>query len=76
MLFDLDGRAAMVGSSSEPASGPSQIFFSAPVTVQAQPGMSGQEAQMQGDSIGAALESRMGKFLDAEMRQGGRLWRR
>ncbi|WP_046485500.1 tape measure protein [Pseudomonas veronii] len=71
-----DGRAAMVGSSSEPASGPSQIFFSAPVTVQAQPGMSGQEAQMQGDSIGAALESRMGKFLDAEMRQGGRLWRR
>lgn len=71
-----DGRAAMVGSSSEPASGPSQIIFSAPVTVQAQPGMSGQDAQMQGDSIGAALESRMGKFLDAEMRQGGRLWRR
>ena len=72
-----NGRAAMVGSSSDSApSGPSQIIFSAPVTVQAQQGMSSQEAQMQGDSIGAALEARMGKFLDAEMRQGGRLWRR
>ncbi len=76
-----NGRAAMVGtgdSSSGDASsaGPSQIIFSAPVTVQAQPGMSSQDAQMQGDSIGAALEARMGKFLDVEMRQGGRLWRR
>jgi len=71
-----DGRAAMVGSSPDSPSGPSQVIFSAPVTVQAQPGMSNQEAQMQGDSIGAALEARMGKFLDAEMRQGGRLWRR
>lgn len=72
-----NGRAAMVGSSSDSApSGPSQIIFSAPVTVQAQQGMSSQEAQMQGDSIGSALEARMGKFLDAEMRQGGRLWRR
>ncbi|CRM71504.1 phage tail tape measure protein [Pseudomonas sp. 25 E 4] len=72
-----NGRAALVGSSADPApSGPTQIVFSAPVTVQAQPGMSSQDAQMQGDSIGAALEARMGKFLDAEMRQGGRLWRR
>ncbi|MBJ2216433.1 tape measure protein [Pseudomonas sp. MF7453] len=72
-----NGRAALVGSSTDSSpSGPSQIIFSAPVTVQAQPGMSSQEAQMQGDSIGSALEARMGKFLDAEMRQGGRLWRR
>lgn len=72
-----NGRAALVGSSAEPApSGPTQIVFNAPFTVQAQPGMSSQDAQMQGDSIGAALEARMGKFLDAEMRQGGRLWRR
>lgn len=72
-----NGRAALVGSSADTApSGPTQIVFSAPVTVQAQPGMSSQDAQMQGDSIGAALEARMGKFLDAEMRQGGRLWRR
>ncbi|WP_282389628.1 tape measure protein [Pseudomonas sp. PS01296] len=72
-----NGRAALVGSPTDSSpSGPSQIIFSAPVTVQAQPGMSSQEAQMQGDSIGSALEARMGKFLDAEMRQGGRLWRR
>ncbi|CRM71203.1 phage tail tape measure protein, lambda family [Pseudomonas sp. 31 R 17] len=72
-----NGRAALVSSSADPApSGPTQIVFNAPFTVQAQPGMSSQDAQMQGDSIGAALEVRMGKFLDAEMRQGGRLWRR
>jgi hypothetical protein len=72
-----NGRAALVGSSADSApSGPTQIVFNAPFTVQAQPGMSSQDAQMQGDSIGAALEARMGKFLDTEMRQGGRLWRR
>lgn len=77
-----NGRPAMMSSggggaaNDSSSSGPSQVIFSAPVTVQAQPGMSNQEAQMQGDSIGAALEARMGKFLDAEMRQGGRLWRR
>ena len=77
-----NGKAAMVGQSSSgsasgaPAGGPAPIIFNAPVTVQAQPGMSNQEAQAQGDSIGAALEARMGQFLDREMRQGGRLWRR
>lgn len=75
-----NGKAALVGQSGSsagsgsPASAP--IIFNAPVTVQAQPGMSNQEAQAQGDSIGAALEARMGQFLDREMRQGGRLWRR
>jgi lambda family phage tail tape measure protein len=77
-----NGKAAMVGQSSSgsassaPAAGPAPIIFNAPVTVQAQPGMSNQEAQSQGDSIGAALEARMGQFLDREMRQGGRLWKR
>lgn len=77
-----NGKAAMVGQSSSgstssaPAGGPAPIIFNAPVTVQAQPGMSNQEAQAQGDSIGAALEARMGQFLDREMRQGGRLWKR
>lgn len=77
-----NGRAALVGQSGSsagsgsPASAPAPIIFNAPVTVQAQPGMSNQEAQAQGDSIGAALEARMGQFLDREMRQGGRLWRR
>lgn len=77
-----NGKAALVGQSGSsagsgsPASAPAPIIFNAPVTVQAQPGMSNQEAQSQGDSIGAALEARMGQFLDREMRQGGRLWRR
>ncbi|WP_434558016.1 phage tail tape measure protein [Pseudomonas sp. Z4-20] len=77
-----NGKAAMVGSSSSGgagsslSAGPAPIIFNAPVTVQAQPGMSNQEAQAQGDSIGAALEARMGQFLDREMRQGGRLWKR
>lgn len=77
-----NGKAALVGQSGSSAgsgssaSAPAPIIFNAPVTVQAQPGMSNQEAQAQGDSIGAALEARMGQFLDREMRQGGRLWRR
>ncbi|MEG0632196.1 MAG: tape measure protein [Pseudomonas sp.] len=77
-----NGKAALVGQSGSsagsgsPGSAPAPIIFNAPVTVQAQPGMSNQEAQSQGDSIGAALEARMGQFLDREMRQGGRLWRR
>jgi lambda family phage tail tape measure protein len=76
-----NGKAAMIrpsggagGDSS--SSGPAPIIFNAPVTVQAQPGMSEQQAQMQGESISAGLESRFGQFLDREMRQGGRLWRR
>jgi lambda family phage tail tape measure protein len=72
-----NGRAAMVGTGVESTpSGPTQIVFNAPINVQAQPGMSEQQAQMQGESISAGLESRFGQFLDREMRQGGRLWRR
>ncbi|MEI4521238.1 tape measure protein [Pseudomonas sp. CCNWLW23] len=77
-----NGKAALVGQSGSsagsgsPASAPAPIIFNANVTVQGQPGMSNQDAQMQGDSVAAALESQMGQFLDREMRQGGRLWRR
>ncbi|WP_322614205.1 tape measure protein [Pseudomonas sp. BIC9C] len=76
-----NGKAAMIrpsGSTGGDSSsgGPAPIVFNAPVTVQAQPGMSEQQAQMQGESISAGLESRFGQFLDREMRQGGRLWRR
>lgn len=52
------------------------LVFNAPVTVQAQPGMSDQEARNQGNAISDAIEQRMSQFLDREMRQGGRLWRR
>ncbi|MBD9599395.1 phage tail tape measure protein [Pseudomonas sp. PDM10] len=77
-----NGKAAMISSSGGSSSGdsssggPAPIIFNAPVTVQAQPGMSEQQAQMQGESISAGLESSFGQFLDREMRQGGRLWRR
>ncbi|MDD1150409.1 tape measure protein [Pseudomonas sp. TNT2022 ID357] len=77
-----NGKPTMIGyggaAAQAPAapSGPQQIVFNAPVTVQAQPGMSSQAAQMQGDVISAAMEARFGQFLDREMGQGGRLWRR
>jgi lambda family phage tail tape measure protein len=75
------GKAALIrpsgsGGGDSSSSRPAPIIFNAPVTVQAQPGMSEQQAQMQGESISAGLESRFGQFLDREMRQGGRLWRR
>lgn len=72
-----DGRAAMVGSGPQSApSGPTQIVFNAPINVQAQPGVSDQDAARQGQAMSAGLETQFGKFLDTEMRQGGRLWRR
>lgn len=72
-----NGRAAMVGAGAQPVQGGStQIVFNAPVSVQAQPGMTDQQAQMQGESISAGLEAQFGRFLDREMGQGGRLWRR
>lgn len=52
------------------------FVLNAPVTVEAQPGMSDQEARNQGNAISDAIEQRMSQFLDREMRQGGRLWRR
>ncbi|MFJ2456457.1 phage tail tape measure protein [Pseudomonas protegens] len=76
-----NGRPAMIGSgggaATETSSGGStQIVFNAPINVQAQPGMSDQDAVLQGQAMSAGLEAQFGKFLDTEMRQGGRLWRR
>lgn len=77
-----NGKAAMIspsGSSSGTDSsggGTPSIIFNAPVSVQAQPGMSDQQAKMQGESISSGLQASFGQFLDREMRQGGRLWRR
>ncbi|MDU8542900.1 phage tail tape measure protein [Pseudomonas syringae group sp. J248-6] len=55
--------------------GPS-FTINAPVNVQAQPGMTDADAARQGSAISSALEAQLGQFLDREMRQGGRLWRR
>lgn len=71
------GRASLIGAGADSApSGPTQIVFNAPINVQAQPGMSDQDAARQGQAMSAGLEAQFGKFLDAEMRQGGRLWGR
>ncbi|AIB40858.1 tape measure protein [Pseudomonas sp. WCS374] len=72
-----NGRAALVGTSPASApSAPTQIVFNAPINVQAQPGMTDQEAARQGQAMSSGLEAQFGKFLDREMGQGGRLWRR
>lgn len=73
------GRAAMVGSGRESggsAGGPTQIVYSPQVTVQAQPGMSDQDARRQGEMMEAGQEAQFRRFLQREMGQNGLLWRR
>lgn len=73
-----DGRPGMVGSGGGGAApgGPTQIVYSPQVTVQAQPGMSDQDARRQGEMIGAGQETQFRGFLQREMGQGGLLWKR
>ncbi|NMZ09263.1 tape measure protein [Pseudomonas proteolytica] len=74
-----NGRAAMVGSGREAGGstgGPTQIVYSPQVTVQAQPGMSDQDARRQGEMMEAGQEAQFRKFLQREMGQSGLLWRR
>ncbi|TFF09667.1 phage tail tape measure protein [Pseudomonas sp. BCA14] len=52
------------------------IHISAPVSVQAQPGMSGDDARKQGEAMGQGLVSEIRRVLQGEMGQGGMLWRR
>ena len=73
-----DGRPGMIGSGGGGAApgGPTQIVYSPQVTVQAQPGMSDQDARRQGEMIGAGQETQFRGFLQREMGQGGLLWKR
>lgn len=57
-------------------SGGGGINISAPVSVQAQPGMSGDDARKQGEAMGQGLVSEIRRVLQGEMGQGGLLWRR
>lgn len=52
------------------------VTFSPQVTVQAQPGMSDQDARRQGELITAGQEAEFRRFLQREMGQNGLLWRR
>jgi lambda family phage tail tape measure protein len=72
----LDRTLDRVNSGSGGGGGVTSFKIDAPVTVQAQPGMSDADAARQGSAISSALEAQLGQFLDREMRQGGRLWRR
>ncbi|POP79262.1 phage tail tape measure protein [Pseudomonas syringae] len=56
--------------------GASSITINAPVTVEAQPGMSAAEAASQGKAIGDSAAAQIRQVLQQEMRQGGLLWRR
>lgn len=52
------------------------VTINAPVTVQAQPGMSDEEARRQGDMMGQSLAQQVRDVLYQETQQGGLLWRR
>lgn len=52
------------------------LTVNAPVSVQAQPGMSGDDARKQGEAMGQGLVSEIRRVLQGEMGQGGLLWRR
>ncbi|HEY0289883.1 MAG TPA: phage tail tape measure protein [Pseudomonas sp.] len=52
------------------------IKIDAPITVQAQPGMTDQQAQQQGESMGQAFTAEVIRIIQSETQQGGVLWRR
>ncbi|WP_122605174.1 phage tail tape measure protein [Pseudomonas viridiflava] len=56
--------------------GGTPITINAPVTVQAQPGVSDEDAKRQGKAAGEALAQEVRSVLQREMGQGGLLWRR
>ncbi|KMN10187.1 hypothetical protein TU86_21785 [Pseudomonas weihenstephanensis] len=56
--------------------GANPIVINAPVSVQAQAGVSDQDAQRQGEMMGQALTSEIRRVLQDEMQQGGLFWRR
>ncbi|WP_010216660.1 tape measure protein [Pseudomonas syringae group genomosp. 3] len=56
--------------------GGTPIVINAPVTVQAQPGVSDEDAKRQGKAAGEALAQEVRSVLQREMGQGGLLWRR
>jgi hypothetical protein len=52
------------------------ITINAPVTVQAQPGMSDETARRQGDMMGEGLRQTIRQVVNEEFTQGGSMWRR
>lgn len=55
--------------------GATSLVIHAPVSVQAQPGMSSQDAARQGAQIGQAMTAEIRRQIGTELRQGGLIWR-
>ncbi|MDF2792762.1 MAG: phage tail tape measure protein [Pseudomonas orientalis] len=73
----LDRTLERINSADGMAStGSASISISAPITVQAQKGMSDKEAQQQGESMGQAFTAEVIRIIQGETLQGGVLWRR
>ncbi|UNM18036.1 phage tail tape measure protein [Pseudomonas sp. ArH3a] len=73
---DLTNFLARQTAVTDSSGGGGGIHINAPVTVQAQPGMSGDDARKQGEAAGQGLVSEIRRVLQGEMGQGGLLWRR
>jgi phage-related minor tail protein len=78
-----DGRIGMVGNTgvatgagAATTGGPAQIVISAPISVQAQPGMSDAAARQQGEAMGEGLRQTIREVVNEEFSQGGSMWRR
>lgn len=52
------------------------ITINAPITVQAQPGMSDEAARRQGEMMGQAFRQTIREVVNEEFAQGGSMWRR
>ena len=72
----LDRTLDQLRESSGAGGGGGGISISAPINVQAQPGMSSDAARQQGEAMGQGLVNEIRRALQGEMGQGGMLWRR
>lgn len=66
-------RSAAAGGSGDRAG---RLTINAPITVQAQRGVSDDDARRQGEMMGEALRSTIRQVVNEEFAQGGSLWRR
>lgn len=73
---DLTNFLARQTAVTDSSGGGGGIHINAPVTIQAQSGMSGDDARKQGEAAGQGLVAEIRRVLQGEMGQGGMLWRR
>ena len=77
-----DGRIGMIGQSSSASAGAeraqsgAQIIINSPINVQAQQGVSEEQARRQGEGLREGFEGVVRDVLYRETQQGGLLWRK